>query len=110
MTKLVGALCRLITWATLARLSHAVPLGFRPRMAAPELAGSPIAELAPRAGAGWAVKLSSVCSRFELPNVRRRLIWRKIGLFKAQTCVCKRAYHLRLGVDATSHGGLVGLG
>src|SRR5262249_58744204 len=30
-------------------------------------------------------------SSSELSNVRRRLVWTKIGPFKAQTCVCARA-------------------
>src|SRR5262249_13430653 len=41
MAKLVRALCRPITWATLARVSHAAPVGFRTRVAVAEPAGFP---------------------------------------------------------------------
>ena len=34
------------------------------------------------------------CCRFEQSDVRRRLVWTKIGRFKAQTCVCERVHRL----------------
>src|SRR5262249_10760608 len=36
-------------------------------------------------------------SSSELSNVRRRLVWTKIGPFKAQTCVCARAVTQKFG-------------
>ncbi|HKF17783.1 MAG TPA: CBS domain-containing protein [Candidatus Dormibacteraeota bacterium] len=36
-------------------------------------------------------RLDGACARFEQSDVRRRLVWTKIGRFKAQTRVCERA-------------------
>ena len=55
---------------------------------------------------GWSMLLKDgACSRFEQSDVRRRLVWTKIGRFKAQTCVCDAHHSATRGVDATSHGG-----
>jgi hypothetical protein len=99
----VRALYGLITWATLARLSHALPVDFTtPGWQRRSLQGS-LAELAPRAGAALGrealvrpdqdqqrpvdVLEDGACSGFEQLDVRRRLVWTKIGRFKTRTRV-----------------------
>jgi len=46
-------------------------------------------------GQQWQVDVLEVeaCSRFEQSDVCRRLVWTKIGLFKAQTCVWRAGGH-----------------